>query len=97
MGRIKTKLIKRISLKIFEQHKEELKPDFEENKDFYEQNKDKYYKVVSKCLEDTGVFRIEYSGLICLISVISFLRSSASSSRNRIHRFGPYPSYGLAV
>ena len=33
MGRIKTKLIKRISLKIFEQHKEELKPDFEGNKE----------------------------------------------------------------
>lgn len=36
MGRIKTKLIKRISLKIFNGHKEELKPDFEENKELVE-------------------------------------------------------------
>ena len=33
MGRIKTKLIKRISLKIFEKHGAELKPEFEENKE----------------------------------------------------------------
>ena len=33
MGRIKTKLIKRISLKIFEKHRDELKADFEENKE----------------------------------------------------------------
>ncbi|MBD3247015.1 30S ribosomal protein S17e [Candidatus Pacearchaeota archaeon] len=36
MGRIKTKLIKRISLKLFKQHKEEFKPDFEENKQLVE-------------------------------------------------------------
>ena len=33
MGRIKTKLIKRISLKIFKQHSDELKDNFEENKE----------------------------------------------------------------
>ena len=32
MGRIKTKLIKRISLKIFKLHSDELKDNFEENK-----------------------------------------------------------------
>jgi len=32
MGRIKTKLIKRISLSIFKKHKEEFKPEFDENK-----------------------------------------------------------------
>ena len=32
MGRIKTKLIKRISLSIFKRHREELKDNFEENK-----------------------------------------------------------------
>lgn len=32
MGRIKTKLVKRITFKLFERHKEEFKPDFEANK-----------------------------------------------------------------
>ncbi|MEE9525791.1 MAG: 30S ribosomal protein S17e [Candidatus Woesearchaeota archaeon] len=32
MGRIKTKLIKRISLKIFKLHSDDLKDNFEENK-----------------------------------------------------------------
>ena len=32
MGRIKTKLIKRISLNIFKRHSDELKDNFEENK-----------------------------------------------------------------
>ncbi|MBW2996697.1 30S ribosomal protein S17e [Candidatus Woesearchaeota archaeon] len=32
MGRIKTKLIKRISLSIFKRHRDELKDNFEENK-----------------------------------------------------------------
>ena len=32
MGRIKTKLIKRISLNIFKRHNDELKDNFEENK-----------------------------------------------------------------
>jgi small subunit ribosomal protein S17e len=32
LGRIKTKLIKRVTLKLFSQHKDEFKPDFEENK-----------------------------------------------------------------
>jgi len=37
MGRIKTKLIKRISLKLFDEHKDEFKPDFEENKKLVEE------------------------------------------------------------
>jgi len=32
LGRIKTKLIKRITLKLYKQHREEFKPEFEENK-----------------------------------------------------------------
>jgi hypothetical protein len=44
-----------------------------------------------------GAFQFEYSGLILLIWCISFRNSSASSSRNRIDRFGPYPSKDLAV
>jgi len=33
MGRIKTQLIKRISNKLFKEHRNELKEDFKENKD----------------------------------------------------------------
>lgn len=33
MGRIKTKMTKRISLKLFKDHKEEFKQDFEGNKE----------------------------------------------------------------
>ncbi len=33
MGRIKTKLIKRITLKLFKQHRDEFKPEFDENKE----------------------------------------------------------------
>jgi len=33
MGRIKTKLIKRITLNLFRDHKEEFKQDFDENKE----------------------------------------------------------------
>jgi len=33
MGRIKTKLIKRITLKLFAKHRDEFKPDFKENKE----------------------------------------------------------------
>jgi len=33
MGRIKTKLIKRITLKIFNNHRDEFKSDFKENKE----------------------------------------------------------------
>lgn len=32
MGRIKTKLIKRITLKLYRDHKNEFKPDFKKNK-----------------------------------------------------------------
>jgi len=32
MGRIKTKLIKRITLSLYKEHREELKGDYEENK-----------------------------------------------------------------
>ena len=32
MGRIKTKLIKRVSLQVFRDHEKELKKDFNENK-----------------------------------------------------------------
>ncbi len=33
MGRIKTKLIKRVTLKLFKEHRDEFKPEFEENKE----------------------------------------------------------------
>ena len=33
MGRIKTKLIKRVTLSIFNRHRDEFKPDFKENKE----------------------------------------------------------------
>ena len=33
MGRIKTQLIKRISNKLFKEHRDELKKDFKENKE----------------------------------------------------------------
>ena len=33
MGRIKTKLIKRVTLSLFKQHKDEFKPEFKENKE----------------------------------------------------------------
>ena len=33
MGRIKTKLIKRVTLSLFKDHKEEFKQDFDENKE----------------------------------------------------------------
>lgn len=33
MGRIKTKLIKRISLKLFAEHSQEFKPEFDANKE----------------------------------------------------------------
>ncbi|MBR9691545.1 30S ribosomal protein S17e [Candidatus Woesearchaeota archaeon] len=36
MGRIKTKLIKRVSLKIFKQHRDEFKQEFEGNKEIVE-------------------------------------------------------------
>lgn len=36
MGRIKTTLIKRTALKLFEQHKKEFKADFNENKKLVE-------------------------------------------------------------
>jgi len=36
MGRIKTTLIKRTALKLFEKHKNEFKPDFNKNKKLVE-------------------------------------------------------------
>ena len=36
MGRIKTQLIKRISLKLVKEHRDEFKKDFDENKEIVE-------------------------------------------------------------
>ena len=48
MGRIKTKLIKRISLKIHSQHSDEFKTDFEENKKIVEKFADIPSKTVGR-------------------------------------------------
>lgn len=40
MGRIKTKLMKRVTLKLFKEHKEEFKNDFNENKGIVQQHAD---------------------------------------------------------
>ena len=44
MGRIKTKLIKRITLKLYHDHPEEFKPEFEANKEVVA----KFAKIPSK-------------------------------------------------
>ena len=48
MGRIKTKLIKRITLELVERHRSEFKKDFEENKELVKE----YAEIPSKKLRN---------------------------------------------
>lgn len=49
MGRIKTQLVKRATLKLYSKHKDELKKDFENNKALV----DKFADIPSKKLRNT--------------------------------------------
>jgi len=49
VGRIKTKLIKRVTKKLFELHREEFKPEFKDNKEIVE----RFADIPSKKIRNT--------------------------------------------